>query len=473
MSASKLAETTGKSRLIPLGIAALFLVLSLTLPGFGSLNQEMVRVVCLIALAVILWVTTPIPILAASLLVMALQPLLGLVPTLAAALSGFTSPANYFVIASFGFAFALQKTTLSNRLLKALVDLSKGSTKLIALSLMAVTYVISMFISDIAAAVIMLAFATDFAKLVDDEKERGTVLKLMLIGVPIGSLLGGTATPVGSSINVMALNLLQQHSGEVVPFMKWVALGFPVSAVALILSWLVLTFFFKTSKLPESKTKQYAQNLQASIEALKSKNETAIIAILLVTIFLWVISSWIKVLDATIVSIITLAVLFLPGVNAFTWGEFKSKMPWEIPIMGAATISLGNLAVNKGLIELIVNSVTETFQGIGMLGLVAIVGTLVTVLLIAIPVGPTMVSMLTIPAYLMAVALGLNPIVIVIVVGIFASNSTILPLNAVMLVSYSKGHWKTSELMPIGVIISIIWIVLAALWIPIAAPMVF
>lgn len=473
MIATKAAEKPSKSQLIPLGFAALLLIFAIVMPGFGALNRDMVKVIFLIFFAVVLWVTKPIPILASSLLVMALQPLLGLVPSLAAALSGFTSPANYFVIASFGFAFALQKTTLSNRLLKQLVAWSRGSTRLITLSLMAVTYIVSMFISDIAAAVIMLAFAMDFSALIEDEKERANVLKLMMIGIPIGSILGGTATPVGSSINVMALNLMQQHSGTVVPFMKWVALCLPVSAVALIFAWFIMTRFFKTAKLPESKASQYTQILQKSIDSLKSNNEPLIIGILLITIFIWIISSWIKALDATIVSIITLALLFLPGVNAFSWTEFKNKMSWEIPIMGASTISLGNLAVNKGLIELIVNSVTETFRGIGMAGLVAIVGTLVTVLLIAIPVGPTMVSMLTIPSFLMAQALGLNSVAIVIVVGMFASNSSILPLNAVMLLSYSKGAWKTSDLIPIGIILSVVWIILSAIWIPIATALVF
>jgi len=271
MSATKTTGKSNKSRLISLSIAALLLIFTIVLPGFGALSKDMVSVICLIAFAVVLWVTTPIPIIASSLLVMALQPLLGLVPSFASALSGFTSPANYFVIASFGFAFALQKTTVSNRLLKALVSWSRGSTQLIALSLMAVTYIVSMFISDIAAAVIMLAFAMDFADLFEDEKERAKVLKLMMIGVPIGSILGGTATPVGSSINVMALNLMQQHSGTTVPFMKWVALCLPVSAVALVFSWFVLTRFFKTSRLPDSKAAQYTQILQRSIDSLSQK----------------------------------------------------------------------------------------------------------------------------------------------------------------------------------------------------------
>ena len=469
MLATKTTAKASKQQMITLGIASVFLLLAVVMPGFGPLNAEMVKTICLIVFAIILWVTTPIPILATSFLVLAFQPILGLVPSLNAALTGFSNPANYFTIASFGFAFALQKTTLSNRLLKNLVDHSKGSIPLIALSLMVVTYIVSMFISDIAASVIMLAFATDLASLVENDTERKTVLKLLLIGVPIGSILGGAATPVGSSINVMALNIMHQYSGLQVPFMHWVVVCMPVTALMLVIGWFVLTRFFKTSKLSEPVTHEFSQNLQSSIENIETPNEPVIIIVLIATILLWIVSSWIDFLDSTIVALISLGVMFSPWVSAFTWSEFKSKMSWEIPVMGATTISLGTLAVNSGLIGLVVEKVTQTLGGTSMAGMVLVIGTLVSVLLIAIPVGPTMVSMLTIPSILMAQAFGLNPVIIVMILGMFASNSTILPLNATMLVSFSKGHWKTSDLAPIGVIISILWISLATLWTPVVS----
>lgn len=98
--------------------------------------------------------------------------------------------------------------------------------------------------------------------------------------------------------------------------------------------------------------------------------------------------------------------------------------------------------------------------------MVVMLGLLVTLVLLVIPVGPAAVSMLIIPVYTMAEALHLNPVMAVITVGIFASNSTILPLNAVVLMSYTKGYWKIKELAKAGIIISVLWIILAALWIP-------
>lgn len=469
----KVSANNQRSQYMALALGALFLILAIFPPEFGPLTREMVSTVCLIIMAVIFWVLRPMPILATSLLVMALQPLLGLAASLNAAFAGFTNPSNYFVIASFGFAFALQKTSFSNRILKNLISMSKGSMKKVTFAFMSVTYIISMFISDIAASVIMLAFAMDFAELVEDELEKKRILKRLLIGVPFGSLLGGTATPVGSSVNVMALNLLQQHSGEYVPFMKWVAVGLPISMLALICCWFALVRIHKSKDIPTELIQKFSASLETSVQAMKSKREAIILVVLGATVVLWVLGSWVSALNSTIVAIISMAVLFMPFVNAFTWPEFKEKMSWEIPVMGAATISLGTLAVNTGLIELIVGAATTAFNGIGMFMLVVLIGLLISLLLMTIPVGPTMVSMLTVPSYMMAQALGFNPVLIILVVGIFASNSTILPLNSVVLVSYSKGYWKTSDLAPVGILTTVAWLVLAGIWIPIIGPVLF
>lgn len=88
------------------------------------------------------------------------------------------------------------------------------------------------------------------------------------------------------------------------------------------------------------------------------------------------------------------------------------------------------------------------------------------------PVGPATVSMLVMPVYAMVSAIGLDPVMAVITVGIFASNSSILPLNSVMLLSFSTGYWKITDLVKAGVLITLVWLILAGLWFPVAAGLV-
>ncbi len=463
------AESNAKA-IITLCIGALLVLLSFTLPAVGMFTREMVSLICVLAFGILFWLAKPIPIIATSFLVIVLLPLLSLTPSLNAALGGFTNPANYFVIASFAFALALQKTTLSNRLLKTLISFSKGNYKTIALVFMLITYVISAFISDIATAVLMIAFALELGEFIQPQAEKRRLLKVLLIGIPIASLLGGSATPVGSAVNVMALNVMQQHGGQEVSFLSWMAVALPVSLATLFACWHLLTRIHKAAHIPQEQLLDFMRSIDTALQEKKTRNEKRILAVLALIVITWVVSSWVPALNATTVSLIGMAVLFLPGIKAFTWGEFRNYMAWEIPIMGAALITLGSLLVDCGLVDLVIQAAIYAFPNMGIMGFVLLLGVLVTALLTVMPVGPAMVSMMTIPAYIMAETLGFNPVMAVLVVGIFASNSTILPLKAVLLVSYTKGYWKPLDLIPLGIMTSVVWIALAALWIPLISP---
>jgi sodium-dependent dicarboxylate transporter 2/3/5 len=458
---------------IPLGWGVFILLLTFTLPEIGPFTREMVRVIGLVAFGMIFWVLRPVPIAATSLFVIVLMPLLQVAPSLGSAFSGFTSPANYFVIASFAFGFALQKTSFSNRLILSMLKISQGKTSKLVLTFMMATYIISMFISDIAAVVIFVGFVVEFIQLIEEEYDKKRLGKILLLAVPFGSVLGGTATMVGSSVNVLALHLMKSHAGVDVTFLQWSCLALPISIIVLVVCWRVLLLFQKTPDITPELVEKYIERLDEQIRSGSSSKEPAILAVLGALIVGWVVSSWIPWLDTTTIAIVGMLILFAPGIEAFAWAEFKNNMSWEIPLMGGATVQLGNIAIKCGLVDLLINGTTAAFPNLGIFGFVALIGVLMTLLLLIIPVGPAMTSMMTIPVYIMAEKLSINPIMAVVVVGIFASNSTILPLNAVYLVSYSKGYWRSSDMTIIGIFTSLVWIGLAMLWIPFISRLVF
>ncbi|MFZ7131823.1 MAG: SLC13 family permease [Eubacteriales bacterium] len=463
--------TSPKTNVIIFFFTSALLILAINLPGYGILSKEMVSSICFIAMALLLWIFHPIPIGAVSLLVIVLQPLVGLSESLDASFSGFTNAANYFVIASFGYAMALRKTRFSQQFLVKLLNLCKEDAKKITLAFMIMTFLLSSIMSDITAVVISVGFAMELIHLIKDEKNKKKIGRLILIALPIASLLGGTSTPVGSTINVMGLNILKGYNGTDVTFLQWMILGLPVALVMLFISWFIITRFYHADNLERSVLVDFQNKTKIVRSDLKS--EKLVLFILLAIIIAWVASSWIPVLNTTTIAIIGLAILMMPGISAFTWEEFKTNVPWEIMLMGGAVISLGNIAVQNGLVSLVIEQTTGGFSNINTFTLIIVVGALVTALLTVIPIGPAMISMLTIPAYLMAEQFGINPVMMVIVVGIFASNSSILPLNAVQLIPYTKGYYKIGELARVGFVMSILWILISALWISFSSALVF
>lgn len=238
-------EDKTKSQLLIIGACGGILIASMFLPSIGVLRVEMLRALCLLAVTVILWIKRPIPLAAASLAVIVIQPLMGLQPSLNEAFKCFTNPSTYFVIASFGVAIALKKTSLPERLIVKLLSICGGSSKKITLAFMLLTYLISTIMSDMIAVITGIGFVMELLAIQKNEPDRKQLGRLLLLSIPIASSLGGTATSVGSSLNVLALSLLKEQTGIEVSFLQWLVAGLPLSLLVLLAAWGDLNQIYK------------------------------------------------------------------------------------------------------------------------------------------------------------------------------------------------------------------------------------
>lgn len=101
----------------------------------NSFSTEQQLTLGLLAFAVYLWITVPIPTGASSILVLALMPLLNLVEEVESALLGFLSPALYFILMLSLISQALVKVGIEQVIARFLIKLSKGGPRLIIIGL--------------------------------------------------------------------------------------------------------------------------------------------------------------------------------------------------------------------------------------------------------------------------------------------------------------------------------------------------
>ena len=466
---SEIKTKTAKDYAI-LCIAAVLLLLAVVAPPVGALTKPMVSLIFLFIMGILLWVTLAIPIAATSLLVTAMVPLLKITPSLGAAFTGYANPTQYFIVASFALGMAIGKTTITSRMLVALLKISKGKISIICLSLMSVAGLISMFLSDVATVVIMLYFVYDLSKLIENEESKAKLMRLMMIALPFGSMIVGSTTTVGGTTTVMAVNMLRAHNGFTIYFFQWLIVAFPPALCAHFFAWFMLTKIFKADDIPQDVVHKFLKEVK--YEA-KAKNEPVTVFIIFLIIALWILEAWLPIFDTTTSAIFGFALLFLVG--ALTWDEFRDGMSWEVPLMGGAVTGLGTAALNLGLVKMVTDGVMSAFPSVNPFGLIVIYASLITAVLIFVPVGPAMVAMLAVPGYILAESLGigLHPLAMVILTGTFAGNTSVVPLSATFLISYTKGHWKATELFKVGIPISIVWILLSGVWIPFAAKLVY
>jgi len=89
-----------------------------------------------------------------------------------------------------------------------------------------------------------------------------------------------------------------------------------------------------------------------------------------------------------------------------------------------------------------------------------------------IPVIPTIISAVVPAMIVLATGSGVNPAVYTLAVALASHCAFFLPLDAVPLVTYSKGYYKMFDMFVPGCIISVAWIVVNTVLLYLICPLI-
>jgi sodium-dependent dicarboxylate transporter 2/3/5 len=248
------------SRRTALGLAAALLLPGalMLLPAPAGLERPGQRMAALFLAALILWATEALPVAVTALLAVALQPVLR-VEEARAAFAAFMSPVFFFVLAMFLLAAALIASGLDRRFALALLVPAGTRPKRVLLALMAGTAALSTIMSDVPVCAIFMAVALGI--LARARVAPGSSFgKAVMMGIPIAALVGGVATPAGSSINILGLYYMEEYGKVSVPFLSWMAIGIPMVLVMTPAAWWVLCRFHPPEMASVGATKTCARS---------------------------------------------------------------------------------------------------------------------------------------------------------------------------------------------------------------------
>ncbi|MBS3942318.1 MAG: DASS family sodium-coupled anion symporter [Actinobacteria bacterium] len=225
------------------GLVVFVTALLVEVPGLDAPGQRMLAI---FLLAIVLWVTEAIPLVATAVGVILLEVLL-ISDQALVALPGEPLPAaDYFaalanpVIVLFlgGFLIAdgASKFGLDRNLAAILLRPFAGNARRTVFGLMAITAALSMFVSNTATTATMFAVILPILAVLPPGRARTG----LVLAVPIAANVGGIGTPVGSPPNAIALGALQSQ-GQGVSFLGWMLLAVPLMVVVLGFAWWLLT----------------------------------------------------------------------------------------------------------------------------------------------------------------------------------------------------------------------------------------
>jgi sodium-dependent dicarboxylate transporter 2/3/5 len=244
-------------------------------------------------------------------------------------------------------------------------------------------------------------------------------------------------TVIGSPPNAIALGIIQ-NSGYDFGFSSWMLIGVPVAVLLIVLSWIFLVKFYKTSITSISLEEVNKAGPYPNRNSFR--NRFLVVVTFIITIGLWITSS-LHNIPVAVISFIPIVTLTVGGV---VYGEDLKLLPWDTLILVAGGLTLGMVITDSGLDDYLVTKIPVFRNVYFMAAVLALLTTLLSNIMsntaaasILIPLG---VSLL--PDNLLAVSL---------VVGLSASTALFLPISTPPnAIAYSYGYLKQSDFRPIG-----------------------
>ena len=435
--------------------------------GIDGLTVIHQRVIAIFVMAVMLWLTEAIPAWATSVgiifvllffvsdssfsFMQGTEGQYGQLLDSVGIMACFADPTIILFLGGFILAMAATKSGLDVWMAKTLMRPFGHRSEMVLLGFLLITGVFSMFISNTATAAMMLTFLTPFFKALP-ANGKGRIALTMAI--PIGANLGGMGTPIGTPPNAFAYKILNDPAGLNldISFGGWMAIMVPLVLVLLVISWLLLRWFFPFKQ----------KTIDLEIQGDMQHNwRTVVVAITTaVTIILWIAGKPLGI-NANTVAMLPIAVFALTGVIT---ADDLQDIDWSVIWMVAGGFALGLAMNGTGLAKVAIDAIPF---GEWSPVVILIIAGFVTFFLSNF-ISNTATAALMIPI-LAVVCEGmgdkLNVIggtsTVLIGIAVAASAAMSLPISTPPnAIAYSTGLIKQSDMSKAGLLVGIITLVL-------------
>lgn len=321
--------------------------------AFDSLTLQLTTIIAGTCLA--LWLSEIVPPFVPSFLLWTLVPLtLGALDKkfgLQNVLSWATDSVLALFFGGFVLGVATERYGFDQRLANlALRSAGKSFAKFLLLVIF-LTAFLSMWMSNIAAAALMLAslhpILLNFEA--DDRLRRA-----ILVGIALGADLGGISTPIGTGPNAIAIASISDVSP--VSFLGWMSFALPLS-IGMIFASFGLIWLRVRGKQSEwsGKIEPFNETALTGKNSLSLKKaEWAFVLVFAGTVILWLTEPLHKV-SASVVSLGATSVLFLSGLLK---KEDLLRVDWSTLLLIAGGITLGKLLEQSELVKVIASAVS-------------------------------------------------------------------------------------------------------------------
>jgi sodium-dependent dicarboxylate transporter 2/3/5 len=224
----------------------------------------------------------------------------------------------FLFFGGFILAIAIEKWNLHKRLALQIISLVGTRKPYIILGFMLATAFLSMWISNTAAAVMILPVGMAIASHIEGggADKSGHFGKALLLSIAYSASIGGMATLIGTPPNLVMAGVINETYGVEITFFDWFIFAFPLSVAMLLTTWFFLTrVAFKIDRAADSNGKKEVRKMLEALGRI-TKHERYVLSVFILMALAWVFKSLVLVhfipqIDDTIIAIIGALLLFV------------------------------------------------------------------------------------------------------------------------------------------------------------------
>ena len=232
------------------------------------------------------------------------------------------------------------------------------------------------------------------------------------------------------------------------------------------ISWFFITKIIKPEPIADS----CLQGIRDEAAGAKKIEAHEIMAIIVVVglLVLWIAGNWIPVLNATVVALIGLTVMFLPGMELLTWKEFQNSVPWGIVIMCGTIIVHGwrHRSYRRCGLPGWRHRRPSGIMNLGFFAAFALMLALIYLLHTVCPSGVAILGVFLPIMIPLCAGFGVSPAVPTIALAVVVAGNYLMPVNPTVMLTYGEGYYTFTDMLKTGIVPAIALVLLMALWMP-------
>jgi sodium-dependent dicarboxylate transporter 2/3/5 len=405
----------------------------------------------LLGVVVVMWVSGALPTFVTALIVPVVLVGAG-AASAEQALAPFFDPVIALFFGGFLMAEAMRRVRLDHLAAVTIVARAGRSPVVLFAVSIGVSAFLSMWMSNTAAAAVLLPIAIAVTAPVGDEAYR----KATVLGVAYAATIGGVGSAIGTPANPLAITFLRDFVGHEVSFAAWFGFGLPMLVLFLPVMGTYLWYRGRTRVDRE----RFVEARRVAAEQLAevgrpTRDQWIVLAVFAAIVGVWLTQTW-HGLDTGIVAVAGAAVL---GVLRKVLPEDLANISWESLVTFGGGLTLGLFLSESGTSDWLATRVGG-LREVPVFVAVAVVAA-VTLAVTAVASNTASAAMLIPLAIPLAGVLGVDPVMLVVVVAIASSIDFALIIGTPpTMLAYSTRLYTPGEIFRTGIALDAVGLLL-------------